>query len=86
MGGVINLDGFRVVITSPSNGDYLRYDSGTSKWINDPFPTPNVVNMDDFTDVVITSLAVGDILVYESGSFVNDQNQPAVLSYSSTSF
>lgn len=87
VGGVINLDGFSdVVITSPSNGDYLRYDSGTSKWINDPFPTPNVVNMDDFTDVVITSLAVGDILVYESGSFVNDQNQPAVLSYSSTSF
>lgn len=28
-----------VTLTSPADGDYLKYDSGTSQWVNEAFPT-----------------------------------------------
>lgn len=82
-GAVINLDDLSdVVITSPSTGEYLRYDSGTSKWVNTTMPTPNITTMDDFTDVTIDTLTVGDVLVYENSQFRNDRPQPAVVTFS----
>ena len=79
-GSVINLNDLSdVVLTSPATNDYLRYDSGTSKWINTTMPTPNVTTMNDFTDVTISSLTTGDVLVYENSQFRNDRNQPAVV-------
>lgn len=80
MGNVINLDDFTdVVLTSPATDTFLRYDSGTSKWIDQNMPTPTIVSMNDFSEVNISSLTAGDVLVYEGGTFQNDLNQPGVM-------
>lgn len=80
MGDVINLDDFSdVVLTSPATDTFLRYDSGTSKWIDQNMPTPTIVSMNDFSEVNVSSLTAGDVLVYEGGTFQNDLNQPGVM-------
>lgn len=47
-----------VTITTPSGGQYLVYDSGTSQWINAD------LNINDIVEFNTTSVADGDFLVY----------------------
>lgn len=59
-----------VVITSPTDGDILSYDSGSGDWIN---VVESAHALDDLTDVVITSPSDGDVLTYDnaSGDWIN---------------
>jgi hypothetical protein len=60
-----------VVITSPpSNNQVLKYDTGTSKWINGS-ATATVSNLDDIGDVAVTDAIDGDILKYDGSQWVN---------------
>lgn len=52
-----------VVITGPTNGDYIRYNSGTSKWVNQTIGD----NLASLTDVTLTSPSNQQILTYDSG-------------------
>ena len=56
-----------ITITTPTNGDVLRYDSNTNEWINSPIPTvPDDLN--DLDDVNISSPTNGQILTYDSAN------------------
>lgn len=59
-----------VVLTSPANGQVLKY-NGTN-WVNGTDST-TVSNIDNIGDVVITSPASGQILKYDAGNWINDQ-------------
>lgn len=68
------LDGLDdVTITTPSNGQVLKYDSANDIWVN-ANETSGSIAIDDLTDVTITSIADGQILVYDSNSskWIND--------------
>lgn len=62
-----------VTITTPSNGQVLKYDSANSIWVN-ANETGGSIALDDITDVTITSVTDGQILVYDgnSGEWIND--------------
>jgi hypothetical protein len=80
MGDVIDLNGFSdVVLTSPATDTFLRYDSGTSKWIDEDMPTPTIDVLDDFSEVTISSLSAGDSLIFQGGVFKNDKYQPGLM-------
>jgi hypothetical protein len=70
----ISLDGLSdVVITSPpSNNQVLKYDTGTSKWVNGS-ATGSVSSLNDLTDVSIDSgaLVAGQSLRYNGAVFLN---------------
>lgn len=73
---VINLtDLGDVVITSPTNGQALIYNSTTGKWVNGAGGGGGG-SIATLTDVTLTSLANGQILVYNStlGKWVNSTN------------
>ena len=53
-------------ITSPANGDVLKYDSASSKWVNGQGGGGGASALDDLTDVNITTPTEGDTLVYDS--------------------
>ena len=53
-------------ITSPTNGDVLKYDSASSKWVNGQGGGGGASALDDLTDVDITTPTEGDTLVYDS--------------------
>ena len=60
-----------VTITSPSNGQVLKW-NGTA-WINGTDSAGTTVNaLDDIADVTITSAASGDILKWNGSAWVND--------------
>jgi hypothetical protein len=62
-----------VVITgTPSNNQVLKYDTGTSKWINST-SSGSVSSLDDLTDVNIDAgaLVAGQILRYNGAVFLN---------------
>jgi hypothetical protein len=62
-----------VVITgTPSNNQVLKYDTGTSKWINGT-SSGSVSSLDDLSDVSIDSgaLGAGQILRYNGAVFLN---------------
>ena len=72
--GTVNLDHLAdVVITSPSNGYVLTYDSGSGTWI-DAAPTGGggASALDDLTDVTITSNTSGEILKWNGSSWINN--------------
>lgn len=64
-----------VVITSPTNGEMLYYNSVTGWYNDDPPFVP--VNLEDLLDVSFTTLTDGDWLRYDSGGneWVNDTIQ-----------
>ena len=75
-GGATTLDGLTdVVITgTPTNGQVLKYDTATSKWINDTDATGGgATNLDGLTDVVINSgtLAASQVLKFDGSNWVN---------------
>lgn len=49
-----------VTVTSPTGGEVLVYNSGTSQWEN------QTLELDDLSDVTITSPANGEVLTYNS--------------------
>ena len=66
-------DLFDVVITgTPSNNQVLKYDTGTSKWINGT-SSGSVASLDDLSDVSIDAgaLVAGQILRYNGAVFLN---------------
>ena len=54
-----------VSITTPADGDVLKYDANSNEWINGTVPTPAEA-LDDLTDVAITTPANGQVLTYDS--------------------
>ena len=64
-------DLFDVVITgTPSNNQVLKYDTGTSKWVNGT-SSASVSNLNDIGDVAITGGSDGDILKYDGSQWLN---------------
>ena len=61
-----------VVITTPTDGQVLTYDNGTSMWVNED-ATGGANALDDITDVVITTPIDQQVLTYDSfyGAWVN---------------
>ena len=58
-----------VTITSATNGQFLKWNSATSTWVNDNVPVIN--NIDDITGVTITSPAADQLLQYNGSAWVN---------------
>jgi hypothetical protein len=54
-----------VLITSPVDGEFLRYNFSTSKWEN------TTMTLDDSTDVIITTPVANQVLQYTGISWVN---------------
>ena len=80
-GGVSTLDGLSdVTITSPSNGQILSYDTGTSSWINSAAPSAGIASLYDdpspqlsaFLDVnnqyISTSITNGNVFLAGDGT------------------
>jgi hypothetical protein len=56
-----------VVITSPQGGQFLVYDSATSKWVN------TAVDLTDLDDVTIVTPSSGDVLYFDGEGWVNER-------------
>lgn len=55
-----------VNISSPTDGQILKYDGTSSKWINGTGGGGGASALDDLTDVDITTPSEGDTLIYDS--------------------
>ena len=67
-GETASLDGLSDVnIGTLTDGDVLKYDAASGKWVNGAGAAVDV-SMSDLDDVDLTSLANGDVLVYNSTS------------------
>jgi len=66
-GGASDLNSLTdVTITSPADNQFLRYDSGTSKFINETVTLNE--NFNDLNDVSVASASNGQSIQYNSGS------------------
>lgn len=66
-----NLDSINNVnASSPSDGDYLRYNQTTGNW-ETTSATSSVSQLDDLSDVSAGSPSESDFLVYSGGSWIN---------------
>lgn len=65
-----------VGITTPTNGQILRYNSTSQEWENSN-ETAGVSDLDDLSDVSLTSLANGQVLTYNSTSQEWENSDPA---------
>jgi hypothetical protein len=59
-------DASDVVLNSPSDSQFLRYDG--SNWVNAPAPATSVQSLNDIEDVSLTSPADNDYLTWDSTS------------------
>lgn len=59
-----------VVLTSPTNGQYLQY-NGTN-WVNVNASSGGAANVTDLTDTIISSPQNGQALIYSGGNWIND--------------
>lgn len=57
-----------VVITTPTNGQVLEYDSASSKWVNSNGGGGGASSLDDLTDVEITTPGTGQTLIYDGAN------------------
>ena len=55
-----------VTLTSPTNGQYLVYNAGTGKWVNQSLSV--AMNLDDLSNVNTTGKANRDIIWWDSGT------------------
>lgn len=58
-------------ITSPTDGQFLKYDGATSRWINAAGGGGGASALNDLTDVTITTPAAGHGLRYNGTAWVN---------------
>ena len=66
-GGSSTLDGLSdVTITSAADNQYLRYDNGTSQWINET--VTGVTNLNDLSDVSASGPTNGQLLQYNDSA------------------
>ena len=65
-----------VTITSPSNGQVLKY-NGTA-WVNDTDNSGSSGPLNDLTDVTITSPSNGQVLKYNGTAWVNDTDSGGI--------
>lgn len=66
-GGATTLAGLNdVQLTSLTDGNALRYNTSSGKWVNTQF------NLDSLTDVVISAPSNGQVLKYNGTNWVND--------------
>jgi hypothetical protein len=57
-----------VVITNVADGQYLKYDNATSRWVNTDLDAPVIDSLDAIDDVDAPTPSSGDILQYNSVS------------------
>lgn len=69
LNGLANVD-----MSGVSDGDLVTWDSGTSKWINEP-PVSLVNELDDLNDVTLTTPATWDVMAY-NGVTSQWENEP----------
>lgn len=71
-------------IATPTNGQVLKYDTGTSKWVNGAVSI-SANNIDDLGDVVITGVADNEVLAWDNGTskWINQTAAEAGLASSS---
>jgi len=66
------LDGLSDVnITSVDDGEFLKYDEATGKWVNGTGGSSSVQALNDLSDVDITSATSGQVLKYDGTDWVN---------------
>jgi hypothetical protein len=61
-----------VNVSSPSDGQFLKYVASSSTWV--PAAIPTINNLDDVGDVVITSGTANQMLQYDGTNWVNTSN------------
>lgn len=67
-GGPLALDDLTDVdVPTPTDGDVLTWDAGTSSWV-DTAPTGGVAVLDDVGDVDVPTPADGDVLTWDDGT------------------
>jgi len=54
-----------VTITTPSGGQFLVYDSGTSKWVN------STVDLEDLNNVTFATPTTGQVVYFDGNGWVN---------------
>jgi hypothetical protein len=61
-----------VLVSNISNGEILKWNNSSSKWVNSADNAGTVINaLDDISDVTITSAATGDLLKWSGSAWVN---------------
>ena len=75
-----------VDVSSPSNGQVLKFDSSNSKWVNANESGGSVSDLDDLSDVDLSSPSNGQVLKYDSANskWVNEDAVTAPLTLSFT--
>ena len=70
-----------VTISNPSNGQLLKYDSATSKWINSTI-TLGTTTLAGCTDVTLSGVAENDRLIYSNSKWRNKGTSSVIQSSS----
>lgn len=65
-GTVRGLNDIRIVIDTPSDGQILKYDAATGKWINANGGSGGVASLGDIPDVELTNLSDGQMIRYNA--------------------
>jgi len=65
-----------VSISSPSDGDVLSYDAGSSEWVNSAGDTGNP-NLGELADVYVAGISSGSILEYDGNNWIGTGNAGA---------
>jgi hypothetical protein len=61
-----------VLVSNISNGEILKWNNSSSKWVNSADNAGTVINaLGDISDVTITSAATGDLLKWSGSAWVN---------------
>jgi hypothetical protein len=64
-----------VVITNVADGQYLKYDSATGKWVNTDLDAPVIDSLDAIDDVDAPTPSSGDILQYNAATSNWEKNR-----------
>lgn len=62
-----------VNITSPTDGQVLKYDNATSKWVNGTGGGGGASSLNDLSDVTITSPTAGQVLYFDGSKWINHE-------------
>jgi len=70
-----------VLVESPTNGQVLKYNSVTGKWINNTDST-TVANLSDIGNVTITSPTINQVLKFNGSAWINGTDSTTVANLS----